>query len=104
MELESAAIFLFALGVFLFAIWVLVWYLRKARVLLRGWADSNGYRLLEARYHYLFRGPFFWSASAQIVYRVLVEDYTGNRHIGWVRIGSFWRGIFSDEVTVRWDQ
>lgn len=104
MELESAAIFLSVLGVFLFAIWVLIWYLRKARVLLQRWADGNGYSILEARYHYLFRGPFFWSASAQIVYRVLVKDHTGNRRMGWVRIGSIWRGIFSDEATVRWDR
>ncbi len=104
MDVESAAFFLFTLGVFLLAIWALIWYLRKSRILLQRWADSNGYRLLEQRYRYFFRGPFFWSASAQMVYRVVVEDRTGHRRSGWVRLGSFWLGIFSDEVAVRWDQ
>src|SRR5262249_36093276 len=51
-----------------------------------------------------FKGPFFWtSTKAQTVYYVFVEDSDGNKRSGWVRCGSCWFGLLSDNVEVRWD-
>src|SRR5262249_35973173 len=51
-----------------------------------------------------FRGPFFWTSSkGQTVYRVTVE-VKGAVRTGWVRCGSWWLGLRSEQVEVRWDE
>jgi hypothetical protein len=82
----------------------IAWHFRRSRSLLDRWAERNGYRVIEADYRKFFRGPFFWtSAKGQTVYRVTVEVKGGVR-TGWVRCGSWWLGLLSEQVEVRWDE
>ena len=99
--------YLFALGFAFTAIIVVIalrWIYRKADERLKGWAQENGYHILEQQHRAIARGPFFWSATGnQAVFRVRVQDTAGYPRSGWVRVGNWWSGILSDEVEVRWD-
>src|SRR6266513_2674398 len=76
----------------------------RATFLLRRWAAQNGYRIVHRERRDFLRGPFTWtSGRGQTVYSVVVEDGTGSTHQGWVRCGSYWRGLWSDKVEVRWE-
>ncbi len=80
------------------------WHFNRARNILEQWATRNGHHLIEAKYAFFFRGPFSWTTSQyQAVYRVLTQDATGHQRSGWVRCGSWWVGMLSDEAQVRWD-
>jgi hypothetical protein len=80
------------------------WHFRQSRGLLERWADRNGYRIIDARYQHVFRGPFVWTTSkGQTVYRVTL-DVKGEVSTGWVRCGSWWLGLMSEKVEVRWDE
>ena len=82
----------------------LVWHSLRSRTLLERWAARNGYRIIDASYRNFFRGPFFWTTSkGQTVYRVTVEVPGGVR-TGWVRCGSWWFGLLSDDAEARWDE
>jgi hypothetical protein len=77
---------------------------RRARGMVERWAAQNGFQVVEMRYSWLSRGPFFWTSSKeQLVYRLTVRDRYGDQHGAWVRCGSFWLGMWSDKVDVRWD-
>ena len=81
-----------------------VWQVRRSRSRLDQWAAQNGFRIIESSYRNLVRGPFFWTTSkGQTVYRVTVEDASGRQRSGWVRCGGWFLGLWSDQVTVRWD-
>jgi hypothetical protein len=83
---------------------MIAWHFSRSRGLLEKWAADNGFRIIESSYRNLVRGPFFWTTSkGQTVYRVIVEDATGQRRSGWVRCGSWLLGLWSDSVQVRWD-
>jgi hypothetical protein len=82
-----------------------IWDHRRSQYLLRQWAERNDYRLVNVERRNFFRGPFFWNTSkGQVVYRVTVEDPVGNERSGYLRLGSWVWGLFSDEVTERWDE
>lgn len=82
----------------------MAWHLNRSRNILQQWADKNGYQLIEAKYAYFFKGPFFWTSSKnQSVYRVQVRDETGGIRNGWVRCGSWLWGDWSNQTQVRWD-
>jgi hypothetical protein len=82
----------------------LFWTTSRSQDLLQRWASQNGYRIIEAKYAYFFKGPFFWTSSkGQTVYRVIVEDEAGLTRSGWVRCGSWAFGVLSDQVQARWD-
>jgi hypothetical protein len=78
---------------------------RKAESRLRRWAAENGYRIIERSYKGFgeYRGPFFWSNRDLAVFWVIIEDRDGRARGGWVRFGSWWRGLDSEEVAVIWD-
>jgi hypothetical protein len=81
-----------------------VWYYVRAASLLQRWAEQKGHRLIRQEQRQPLRGPFFWTTSGhQAVYRVTVEDQQGDLRCGWVRLGSWLWGPFSDRVEVRWD-
>ncbi len=92
---------LFFIGIFAYVVW---WY-RRSTQLLHEWAESNGYTNLQASRAMLFNGPFGWTTSrGQQVFKVQVYDPAIHRtRAGWVRCGSFWSGMASDQVDVRWD-
>ena len=73
--------------------------------LLDRWAERTGYRIIDADYRNVFRGPFFWTTSkGQTVYRVTIQDENGRTRSGWVRCGGWWFGLWSDHVEARWDE
>jgi len=82
----------------------LVWTFHRSGSLIDAWAASEGYDLVRREYCALWRGPFFWTTSRnQTVYRVTVRLRGGSLRSGWVRCGSWWGGLLSDQVEVRWD-
>lgn len=96
------------LSVTLLAIFVaVVFFLTNARAdtILNNWAARNGYRILQRDHAWFFKGPFFWTTSRnQIVFRVTVQDQSGNSQSGWVRCGSWWGGMLSEDAEARWDE
>ena len=97
------SIFMTALVIFA-VIFALVWHFERSGSLLYEWAAQNGYHIIRQEYRYFRKGPFFWtSTEGQTVYYVIVEDSAGNKRRGWVRCGSWWFGLLSDKVEVRWD-
>jgi hypothetical protein len=102
--MDNTLISLFIFGMIVLVILVYVWHFSKSRSLLDQWASDNGYDLLRREYRVLRRGPFFWSTSrGQTVYYVEVRDRQGHIRSGWVRCGSWWIGLLSDKVEVRWE-
>jgi hypothetical protein len=82
----------------------IVWHFGRSNSLLHRWAAQSGLRIIRQEYRNFFKGPFFWtSTKGQTVYYVVVEDSAGNTRSGWVRCGSWWFGLLSDNVEVRWD-
>jgi hypothetical protein len=80
------------------------WHYGRSNSLLREWAAQNRYRIIRQEFRNFVRGPFCWtSTKGQTVHYVVVEDSDGNKRSGWVRCGSWWFGLLSDKVRVRWD-
>jgi hypothetical protein len=75
---------------------------RRREALFR-WASAGGYRVLSYRQPAVTElSPFRVAGSkAQAVFRVEVEG-AGGRRVGWVRLGSAWRGVASPAAEVRW--
>jgi hypothetical protein len=87
-----------------FAVGVLWWRHARSNDLLERWAERNGYQIIRRQYRFLFRGPFFLTtARGQAVYYVTVEDREGTVRNGWVRCGSWWFGLLSDQAQVQWE-
>ena len=83
---------------------MIVWDYRRSLAILGEWASRNGYTIVSAERRYFSKGPFFWTTSrSQVVFRVQVQDASGYVRNGWVRCGSWWLGLMSDQVEVRWD-
>jgi hypothetical protein len=90
-----------ALIVFVLGIW---WHYSRCSSLLEGWARRHGYQMVRQEYCHFFKGPFFWtSTKSQVVYFVTVLDREGRQRTGWVRLGGYFLGLFSDNVEVRWE-
>jgi|SRR5947207_14862587 len=101
--MNSIGFYLGSIGVAAFMVWHLVWCLSRGRFLLKQWAHENGYQVLRSQVRLLDAGPFRWSSSKrQFSYFVQVRDRAGSERSGWVRCGSFWRGLKSDKTEVRW--
>ena len=78
-------------------------FVSRSTYLLEKWADENRFRLLHAEHRMFRKGPFLWSGRGQTVYRVGVQDERGFERRGWVRCGSWWLGLITDQVEVKWD-
>ena len=77
----------------------------RADTILENWALRSGYRVVSRNYAWFFKGPFFWTSNRnQVVFRITAQDQSGNMRSGWVRCGSWWGGILSDDAEVRWDE
>ena len=80
------------------------WTDSRSDELIRAWADQHGYEVVDHQRALLHWGPFFWTTGkGQTVYRIWIRDRQGNTREGWARCGSWWAGLMSDEVEVRWD-
>jgi hypothetical protein len=85
-------------------IFAIIWTHKRSAFLLRQWAEENDLRIVAQEERKFFRGPFLWNSSkGQMVYYVTVEEGDGNLKSGFVRLGSWALGIFSDQVAVKWD-
>jgi hypothetical protein len=79
------------------------WHLRRSRSLVEQWARSEGLELVSAERRLLRRGTFWWrTARSQEVFYVTVRDQGRLGH-AYLRVGSFFGGLLSDEVTVEWE-
>lgn len=76
----------------------------RSEEILYKWARENGYQILDVQPKVFNRGPFMWASKSQAIFRVAVEDAEGTQLTGWVRCGSYWGGLFSDQVEVKWDK
>jgi hypothetical protein len=81
----------------------IVWTDRRSKTILRQWTRRNGYEIINAEFRYFFRGPFFWTTGKQTVFYVRVRDRHGQQRAAWVRCGSYYGGLFSDDVEFRWE-
>jgi len=88
----------------LFVAFMLYWRITRSQALLRQWAREHGYRLERFEFRMFRKGPFLWSSKQQVVYRVLVTDTAGQTRHGWVRLGSWFGGLFSEQVETQWDE
>ncbi len=94
----------FAAAVLAFVILWFYWYVERANRLLAEWAAKNHFIILNKQHRFLRRGPYLLRASDdQAVFRVEVQDPRGIVRTAWIRIGSFWTGLFNKKVSVRWD-
>jgi len=80
-----------------------IWSNGRARSLLDGWARDRGFEILSLEHCWFFRGPFSWTSGKQRVYRVRVRAGNGGVRNGYVRVGGWWFGLWSDDVEERWD-
>ena len=107
-ERDEMALVLLALGFAVFiAIVVSLAALAYSRagIILRRWAESNGYEIVGSRYCRFNVGPFFWTTSNwQYVYYVRVRLPENQERRGWVRCGGWLSGVLSDKAEVRWDE
>jgi hypothetical protein len=78
----------------------------RRREALFHWATTNGYRLIRFRQPMLTEAsPFRLAMSkAKHVFHIEVEDRCGRQQLGWVRLGSAWRGLLSHKAEVRWSK
>ena len=84
-------------------IWMNIAIFGKSQRLIREWADSNGYSIIATELRFLRKGPFTWTSSrGQTVYYVTVQTPEGVMN-AYVRCGSFWVGLLSDKIDVKWD-
>src|ERR1035437_10100484 len=101
--MDSTHTYLLLICVAIIMVVTVVWSFSRGRTILNRWAQDNGFQILHSEIRTLCAGPFTWTSSRnQIVYFVRVLDKEGREHSGWVRCGSFWRGISSDKTEVRW--
>ncbi len=83
----------------------LVWDYYRSVAILRRWVFDNGYQLLHYERRYLRLGPFFFMTSrSQRVFYIEVNNQRGEYHTGYARCGSWWVGLLSDKVEVRWNE
>ena len=86
-----------------FVVLTTIWQFTKSDSLIENWAIENSYQILKQENRLLRRGPFFWTTTkGQVVYYVLLLDPQGNKRNAWVRCGSFWLGVLSDDVEIQW--
>ena len=75
------------------------WRITRASRLLRDWAARNDLEILQSDYCHFFTGPYFWSSGkGQAVFKVTVLDSAGQRRQGYVRVGGFFLGMWSDHI------
>lgn len=82
------------------------WYLARTKSMLTAWAASCGFTILEAKRNYIPPWRMWLTTSkSQVVMHVKVyDDATHRIRSGWLRLGSYWWGVFdADAVEVQWD-
>lgn len=84
--------------------WFNIAWFAKAKQLIRQWASDNHYNVVSIEYRLFRKGPFTWNSSkGQLVYFVSLSTTDGPRK-AFIRCGSFWAGMLSDNVEVVWEE
>jgi hypothetical protein len=81
------------------AYWIFVW--SQSLTALEGWADKEGYRIVQRSYRTFLRGPFSLMPATCTVFYVTVQDRDGFERDGWVCCGDQYYGT-SDKPEVEW--
>jgi len=78
------------------------WYWSRR---LNKWAADQGLKLIGFRGAQFYEGPSAWRRSdSQHLFRVQVEDRTGERKTAWVLFGTYWGFTWGVPITgVIWD-
>ena len=78
------------------------WYWSRR---LNKWAADQGLKLIGFRGAKFYEGPSAWRRSdSQHLFRVEVEDRTGERKSAWVMFGTYWGFTWGEPITdVIWD-
>jgi hypothetical protein len=77
-----------------FALVMMWWRHARSSALLQAWAEARGYRILRQQYRFFFTGPFFSRRQkAKPSITLLLKT----------SCGSWWVGLLSDKVQVRWE-
>ena len=86
-----------------FIAWVRL-FSRRGLSILREWAANNHFELITYQERSAGGGPFKWwrNGRGQIIFSITVRDETGQERAGWVRCGSYLRGVFVKKVEVQW--
>jgi hypothetical protein len=79
------------------------WQHARAEEIVQKWAQKRGVEIVSAQKRYLRTGPFLLYARGQFVFRVVVRGQGGAERSGWLRVGSWLVGIFSDKTEIVWD-
>lgn len=100
---EAGPVLLFILF-FAVAILTMWWHFSRSRNMVEQWARDNGMELIEAERRFLRRGTYWWrTAKGQEVFRITVRDSSGQVRRGYARVGGWFMGMMSDQVSVEWD-
>ena len=84
-------------------IWINLASYSKAKRLIYQWAERNGYSITDIQQRLFRRGPFLWTSSkAQLICYVSLDTPEGSRN-AYIRCGSFWGGMLSDNMNIEWD-
>lgn len=76
---------------------------KRGGELLDEWARANRYEILNAYQCAYWAGPFTLRSNGfQCVYKVALQDVTGEVHHAWLRFGSWFRGVGADDIAIRW--
>ena len=91
---------------FVMLVIAIVWWSdKRANEILQRWAQNSELTLLFSEKRYLCTGPFFMNHfRGQMIFRIVVRDNAGTERSGWIRIGSWLVGVFSDTTRVIWDK
>jgi hypothetical protein len=77
---------------------------QKAKHAVHNWVNSQGCQLVSVEYRYLRTGPFFGQqGQGHLVYRVQMKDREQRVRIVWLRVGHWFTGMASDQVTAIWE-
>jgi hypothetical protein len=83
--------------------WALFYgHYRWAKRRLHAWARDNNLQIVQVQYRMFFRGPFTVLGKYE-VFRICVKDAQGEERIGWVRLGGFFVGLWSEDSKVIWN-
>jgi hypothetical protein len=86
------------------AVAAFVWQFPRAEAILRRWAAASGYEIVHFEHRWFRVGPFWWRTSkGMAVFHVVVRDSAGRERSGFVRVGGWFWGLWSDVAKVEWD-
>jgi len=103
--MEEIGVGLVVLIILVVAVIGLWWRFSRSTNMVEQWAHDNGLTLIEVQRRFLRRGPYWWrTGKGQEVFRVTVRDGSGQVLHGYVRVGGWFLGLWSDQVTVEWEK